>query len=502
MKKRWKLVCLAAVLLLGIVIFIKGNGRDVQFTFRDDGTQMQVEVRADSAAQHITPWYDEQQDIYYFFMPAFVNDSILFFDEIGNAGISIDGEHYRRGGSFSWESGAVYQFRDKNSDLAYRVSFMKSENIPALFVNTDSGSMEYLNSDKENEEAGHLVSVTADGNVEYNGRLKKLSGRGNSTWDSYKKPYSVTLPDTYSLCGLEAGRKWNLLALTYESDKIHSKLVYDMAQELGMQYAVQCTWVDLYCNGEYQGLYLLTEAVTVGDGRVEIQELTENDTDISGGYFLEKEIASSVLETNVGVYTKYASFIVHNPKQPTEEQLNYISGYMNWVETKILAGDGSYRDCVDEDSFAAHLILENIALDDDGMVRSTFFYKDKGDDKLYLGPVWDYDRSMGEGYTNDYDSPVFMAGMDEWYQALYEDEYFRDSVKMKYQNLRSYLQYVLDDRIDNCADEIRASRAMDAIIERANKGSAPRLDEAVCNLKAYLAGRLEYLDGLWGEDAD
>jgi hypothetical protein len=157
---------------------------------------------------------------------------------------------------------------------------------------------------------------------------------------------------------------------------------------------------------------------------------------------------------------------------------------------------------VDVDSFANHLILENIALDDDGMVRSTFFYKDKGDDKLYLGPVWDYDRSMGEGYKGDYDSPVFMVGMDDWYQALYEDEYFRGCVKTNYQKLRPYLQELLDGQIDSYADEIRASRKMDAIIERANKGSAPDLDEAIWNLKTYLAERLEYLDGLWGETAD
>jgi hypothetical protein len=43
---------------------------------------------------------------------------------------------------------------------------------------------------------------------------------------------------------------------------------------------------------------------------------------------------------------------------------------------------------------------------------------------------------------------------------------------------------------------------MDALIERANKGQAPDLDEAIENLKVYLAGRLEYLDGLWGEEAD
>jgi hypothetical protein len=502
MKKRWKLVCLAAVLLLGIVIFIKYNGRDVQLMFRDNGTKLVMELRTDGVTQRIEPWYDETQDLYYFFLPAFVKESVIYFDDMEDSCLVIDGETYSRGGSFWWEPETVYQIGEQNADQTFRVSFLKSENIPALFVATESGSMEYLNSDKENEETGHLISVDADGNTGYNGRLKKISGRGNSTWDSYKKPYSMTLPGTYSLCGLEAGRKWNLLALCGESDKIHSKLVYDMAQELGMQYAIECTWVDLYCNGEYEGLYLLTEAVTVGDGRVEIQELKNGDTDFSGGYFLEKDTAGSISEENSYVYTTYGIFCVHSPKQPTEEQLNYLSGYMNWVEKAILAEDGSYRECVDVDSFANHLILENIALDDDGMVRSTFFYKEKDDDRLYLGPVWDYDRAMGEGYNRAYDYPVFMAGMEDWYQALYRDEYFRSCVKTNYQKLRPYLQEMLEEQIDSYADKIRASRTMDAVLERAGRGQSPDLDEAIGNLKTYLAERLEYLDGLWGETAD
>lgn len=498
MKKRLKLLFLLALLLLCGCALMRFESRDVQFAILKKGIELQITVKTDNMKQHLHPWYDKQNDIYYFFMPAFVNDNTIFFDEMWKSGVEINGQAYKQGGRFGWKQGEVYQFRDISTNLTYQVSFMKSENLPALFIDTDSGSMEWLHSDKENEEQGRIAVIAEDGSVEYNGRLDKISGRGNSTWEQPKKPYAIRLPAAYSLCGLEAGERWNLLALFYESDKIHSKLVYDMARELGMSYAIECTWVDLYCNGEYAGLYLLTEAVTVGEGRVEIQELTEKDTDISGGYFLEKEQMDDTADPLSYINTEYATFKICSPKRINEEQNNYISGYMRWIERMIVNGEAEYRDYVDIKSFADHLILENISLDDDGMVRSTFFYKEKGNDTLYLGPVWDYDRAMGEGYEGEYGSEVFMMGMEAWYSALYEDEYFRNSVSDEYQKLRPYLQYIIDEQIDIYSDEIKASVAMDCV-----RGSEYRnfqlhnYETSIENLKKYLTDRIEYLDGLW-----
>lgn len=498
MRKRTKLIVLLFVLLLCGYFLAVFQKRDVQFAVCQENEQLQVTVKADDIKQYIYPWHDEEEDIYYFFLPAFVNDSKIFFDEMGRTSVEINNHLYKWGSSFEWKSGEVYLFKESKSDVSYRVCFMKSENLPALFVNTDSGSMEYLCSNKDNEESGKLVAVAEDGSVGYNGSLDRISGRGNSTWDQKKKPYSIKLPTSYSLCNMDAGKKWNLLALCFESDKIHSKLVYDMARELGMDYAVQSTWVDLYCNGEYSGLYLLTEAVTVGEGRVEIHELTEKDSDISGGYFLEKDIIDPENAALPFICTEFAMFSVHAPKQMNEEQQEYISGYMRWVESLIVSGDDEYRNYIDVDSFADHLILENIALDDDGMVRSTFFYKDQGNDKLYLGPVWDYDRAMGEGYREGYDSAVFMEGLEKWYQPLYEDEYFHDTVMDEYQQFRPYLHYILDEQIDAYADKIRASVAMDRILESGHKDSGMKdYDRAIENLKNYLTERLEYLDELW-----
>ena len=50
-----------------------------------------------------------------------------------------------------------------------------------------------------------------------------------------------------------------------------------------MAYTPQATWVDLYLNGEYQGLYQISEKVEVGNGRVEIADQEAGYGDLTRG---------------------------------------------------------------------------------------------------------------------------------------------------------------------------------------------------------------------------
>ena len=47
------------------------------------------------------------------------------------------------------------------------------------------------------------------------------------------------------------------------------------------------------------------------------------------------------------------------------------------------------------------LIVSAYVLNYDFGVTSMYFYKDMGDQKLYAGPVWDYDGCMGAGVFNN-----------------------------------------------------------------------------------------------------
>lgn len=387
MRKTWKLlVLLVLFILFGCFLFSLQNRR-VQFQTDKQGGLV-LSLKADDTTEILYPWFDEASGITYFFLPSFVPDNRIYSDYLENGTVSVDAKPLSTRSCFTWESGTPYQI--VCGGLDYNVVFLKSANLPSLFLETESGSMEAVNADKTYEEKGSLGIVSAVGNAEYQGNLKRVSARGNSTFATNKKAYTLVLDKASPLCGLESGKKWNLLALYYEYDKIHTKLVYEMADYLGMEYNPGCTWVDLYCNGEYQGLYLLTEAVTVGDGRVEIHDLEkeneklENPSNISGGYLLERE-ETERLEPEEAYFTTAVcgyNFALKSPKNPTVEELDYIQNFIQNIENMLVEGDTSYLDHLDSDSFAKQFLIDKIVLNPDAMRMSAYYYKDRNSDLL------------------------------------------------------------------------------------------------------------------------
>lgn len=502
MKKALHMFWIVASLVLLGVFLVQIQNRDMQFMM-DADRGLVITLKTGKDEEFLYPWFDETTGLTYFFLPSFVQDNRIYCDRIKKEAMEIDGKSVSGWKSFEWEEQTVYSISYDGTD--YDVVFMKSANLPSLFIETDSGSMDYLNADKENEEAGEINLIMASGSVEYQGRLKKVSGRGNSTFATAKKPYTFTLEEAYPLCGLDMGKKWNLLALYYEENKMQSKLIYDMAAYLGMEYTPGSTWVDLYCNGNYQGLYLLTEAITVGDGRVEIYDLEkENErntkpSNISGGYLLERDVTESLEPTEVYFTTDICNynFVINTPKVPTEEEYSYIKDFVQNIENLLVSGDAGYKNYMDLDSFAKQFLIDKLVLNPDAMRSSTFYYKDRDSDVLKVGPLWDYDRAMGVSMP-DYETAIgdYPDTMNDWYMPLYAEEEFHRKLLSYYEQLLPYLQELIETRIDAYAESLEAAVAMDTTMWPL--GSVYTEHESyVKYLKYFLTNRIRFLNEEW-----
>ena len=502
MKKALHMFWIVASLVLLGVFLVQIQNRDMQFMM-DADRGLVITLKTGKDEEFLYPWFDETTGLTYFFLPSFVQDNRIYCDRIKKEAMEIDGKSVSGWKSFEWEEQTVYSISYDGTD--YDVVFMKSAILPSLFIETDSGSMDYLNADKENEEAGEINLIMASGSVEYQGRLKKVSGRGNSTFATAKKPYTFTLEEAYPLCGLDLGKKWNLLALYYEENKMQSKLIYDMAAYLGMEYTPGSTWVDLYCNGNYQGLYLLTEAITVGDGRVEIYDLEkENErntkpSNISGGYLLERDVTESLEPTEVYFTTDICNynFVINTPKVPTEEEYSYIKDFVQNIENLLVSGDAGYKNYMDLDSFAKQFLIDKLVLNPDAMRSSTFYYKDRDSDVLKVGPLWDYDRAMGVSMP-DYETAIgdYPDTMNDWYMPLYAEEEFHRKLLSYYEQLLPYLQELIETRIDAYAESLEAAVAMDTTMWPL--GSVYTEHESyVKYLKYFLTNRIRFLNEEW-----
>ncbi len=488
MKKRMCLACILGVLLFICGIFALSQDRMMQFKI--DGKPFSVVLTIQNNEEEILPWYDEEKGLYYFFLPSFITNRKLCFDKTCED-VKVNGLEMKKWNHLHWEQGEIYSV--KINDTAYQVTFMKSENIPAFFMKTDSGNTDYIYADKHNEEKGQLMAVGADKALQYNGSLSKISLRGNTTVMQSKKPYGIKLDKSAALCGMNSGKSWKLLALYFEQDKIHTKLIFDMARDIGLNYTPDSSWVDLYCNGQYQGLYLLTESVT-------------SNLDRFNGILIEKSNKNQIDTDEISFSTNLEYlFKLKKPEYITQSQTNDLADYIQEIETFITTGDSQYAECVDIISLAKQFLIDKIVLEGDAMSLSTFFYIK--DEKLYAGPLWDYDRAMGERFP-DYETPIEGPpnGMAEWYMALYNDEEFFAAMQDAYRELLPYCRQILQNDIDKYVEEISASVAMDSILMAkyvtpsgmSDLQSYTEYESYIKYLKFFLASRLNYLNGLWG----
>ena len=110
----------------------------------------------------------------------------------------------------------VYNLVLRRGSVALPVKVMHDENVAALFLTSADPAQEgraWVEKSKANKAKGSAVMLTGDGQVLYDGDLKQIKGRGNSTWNYPKKPYQIKLDKSADLmeCG-ESSKTWVLLA--------------------------------------------------------------------------------------------------------------------------------------------------------------------------------------------------------------------------------------------------------------------------------------------------
>lgn len=391
------------------------------------------------------------------------------------------------------------------------VTLMQSENLASVEISTASGSLEALQADKENTEAGSITIRLSDGSLSYVGRIEEMRTRGNSSWALDKKGFQIRLEDSADLFGMGDGKTWILLANGFDETGIRNSIALDLAREAGLCFTPEYEPVDLYCNGEYQGSYLFCEKVQASPERVDIGE----------GYLIERELQNRYeiavyLEGQRGFQTKNGDYyLIEYPENPTDAQVEEIRNLVQNAEDAAFAEDGihpetgkKWSDYLDMDSFVRKYLLEEVTKNYDGGVTSAFYYVPEGEEKLYAGPAWDYDVIFGNNTLDEMSSSPegvteladHMYG-PELYSELMEQEEFRTAVfdcfKTVYLPL---LENLLEDGIDGYAAQTEASMKMNHIRWQDMDNRYQYYESYEDNLrylKFFVEKRTEFLKEVW-----
>ena len=254
MKKKITIFCMTALLLAVLAVTEVG-------LIQNENNPFSVFVVTQAGSEKIHCW--EGDGVYHVFLPSHADLSNVeiqtnrLFPLYWNGKKVEDGTTIQ---SFFPDETVCFQIRKamgRYDEVVVKIH--RTENTASLFIDTSSGSLDYIHDTKGNEESGQLRLYTADGAQNASAQLRTIKGRGNSTWAADKKPYSLELVTKEDLLGMGAAKKWILLANSDDPSNIGNKMGYEFAAATGDTYAPACQWVDLYLNGEYAGLYLLTE---------------------------------------------------------------------------------------------------------------------------------------------------------------------------------------------------------------------------------------------------
>ncbi len=240
-----------------------------------------------------------------------------------------------------------------------------------------------------------------------------VRGRGNSSFKMPKYGMKLEFTDKVSLLGMPKNRDWALIANFGDKTHLRNYMMYRLSDWLQVRYAPRCTFVELYLNRKYMGLYLLSETVKVAKDRV---NMAEGDSAFLFEKESDKKIDSPYITTKGG-----NTFHVKSPKNASEKSLELLRTHLNEFEDFLNFGVNRNRfmhEWVDIDDFVRYYWVQEFAKNEDANFSRSIFMTWQVGGTIHFGPLWDFDLGFGNA-SREPNSPP-----EDWYVRRYRWFYY------------------------------------------------------------------------------
>lgn len=357
-------------------------------------------------------------------------------DESGHTSLAPDDTVSESGTSAEHESTGAEMYNPDPSESAIPVVSVTTEDEKPITSRT-----RYKNA---------TVTITGAPYAHHNVTLTaQIRGRGHSSFDNEaeqdeyasKNSYRLKLDEKSNLLGIgeTADKDWVLISCKYDISALRNEFIWNLADRLGtIPYVPSGTWVNLYVNGQYRGMYTLCEKIEVASDRVDIDESPSEDPN-KVGYLVEYDLRGAY-ESGAkkdltyfyipGLDETFAWTIkseVHNTKVTAAIRSHLIA-----CNEAILSGNRSKMEAlVDMDSFVDMFILQEFSKNPDAGCSSFYMQRDVGG-KLHLTAPWDFDFAMGT-YSVAQITPDLVADGEgvmshPWFEFLVTQSWFMELV--------------------------------------------------------------------------
>ncbi len=376
-------------------------------------------------------------------------------------------------------------------------------------------------------------------------RLTAVGGvrvRGNSTAEGSEKPYRIKFDKKQSMLGLHDGEKFkSWVLLRSQWNLVPDYMGFSLAETIfdGEYYSSDSTFVNLYMNGKWLGIYLLCEQNQATEGRVEVYEPAEGETRTDIGYFIEmdnyagEEDPYFTLDYDGIEFTDYAGTTKVFPvddysiKSDTtsQAQRDFIAKYLDGAFTimyeavengtpmrfdeeynVVPAAEGTspkqaVETVIDLDSLVNTMILQELVHNYDVGAGSFFMTVDFSEssqyERLTFCAPWDFnwaysEETHGRYYAGAFQKPVhdMYERSNVWLTVIMKAEWFREMLSEKWAELGNGARLT-----ETCAQVLKTAQSLENDLDRYSY----RINDAR-NIVQFVRGRIDWLNQQWSDN--
>ena len=374
-----------------------------------------------------------------------------------------------------------------------------SGTLPVLYIQTENNTP--ITSKENYLQATYYLDAMGVSGYESIGSAAapltmEIKGRGNYTWrDFEKKPYRIKLTDKQPLLGMTKSKHFALLAHADDSKGfMRNAIGFELSRMLGMAWTPNAKPVEFVLNGDYRGLYFLTETIRVDKERVNIVEQEDEETDaqkITGGWLVEIDNYSDDPHITIQEGGKTTMWLTYKtPEVLSSAQEQFLTSEIQRIDN-LVYGDKNSDELwkyIDIDALARFYIVQEITDNYESFHGSCYLHREMGEnEKWKFGPVWDFGSSFnrdksqymfeGDVWHNHWipeicKFPAFMnhvkAVWKEFYAGKYNEIYtyiteqkdlIASAAQADYQRWPQYGNRDLANRVTKVADRMRSNVA-------------------------------------------
>lgn len=391
--------------------------------------------------------------------------------------------------------------------------------LSSIYIKTDGSKIPSRDDPNYDE---YLPCELSLDNLSYNPSRIRIRGTSSRYFD--KKGYKIKFDKKTSLYNFTSQKKYNLLATYMDPLKLRDYLPLMISRHLAMdsnRYAPNIKGINVYLNDTYQGVYLFTDDIGKGKGKIEFCDY--NDVDTSIPYILEMDtVAFRDGEENVDYFSLGYTTVfdydhdggtpllykVDTPSRKdglTDNQFNFIKDDISNIRQLLVDQDiNAFMEKVDINSFIDYFLLAELFMNTDAAGRSVYMYKTSPSSKLIYGPSWDFDYSCSRPWGLKPNTDYTLENATErftdydWWSLFLKIEGSTKLIEDRYQIVRQYFKYEVDE----------AFRYFDSVLKYVKEDASIwydttlyNIDELIINnynwFKDYLSIRLNYFDSLY-----